>query len=112
MIRKGNTMKSHLAAVAALGLAFAQLAAAPAYAEQAGTQFRTAAPQTFSAQDLQRYGLDASAANRAVDLQRQGYQIKVLTPEEAQQYQAGITNNQWIWLGILAGVIIIAVAVS
>lgn len=105
-------MKTHIAAVASLGLALAQFAAAPAYAQQVGAQFRTAAPQSFSAQDLQRYGLSADASNRAVQLQSQRYQIKVLTPEEAQQYQAGITSNQWIWLGILAGVIVIAVAVA
>ena len=47
-----------------------------------------------------------------MDLQNQGYEIRVLSQEEAAQYQAGITDSQWIWLGILAGVIVIAVAVS
>jgi hypothetical protein len=47
-----------------------------------------------------------------MDLQAQGYEIRVLSAEEAQQYQAGITDNQWIWIGILVGVIVIAVAVS
>ncbi|MEJ0058237.1 MAG: hypothetical protein WDM79_00955 [Terricaulis sp.] len=89
----------------------ANIAALPAYAEPAA-QFRTAAPQTFSSEDLQRYGLDAEASARAVALQEQGYEVKVLTTEEAQQYQAGITDNQWLLLGILAGVIVIAVAVS
>lgn len=83
--------------------------AAPAFAE---TSFRTAAPQTFSAQELQQYGLDAAATERAIDLQNQGYEIRVLSEDEAAQYQAGITDNQWLMLGILAGVIIIAVAVS
>lgn len=104
-------MKAHLAGLAALSLVLAQAAAAPAYAEQAAASFRTAAPQSFSSQDLQRYGLDAQAAQRAEALQREGYQVMVLTPEEAQRYQAGITDNQWLLLGILAGVIIIAVAV-
>jgi hypothetical protein len=101
-------MKSRLAAVLAVSFALTSIAA-PAFAE---TQFRTAAPQSFSAQELQQYGLDSNATERAMDLQRQGYEIRVLSPEEAQQYQAGVTDNQWIWLGILAGVIIIAVAVS
>jgi len=101
-------MKSRLAAALAVSFALTSIAA-PAFAE---TQFRTAAPQTFSAQELQQYGLDSNATERAMDLQRQGYEIRVLTPAEARQYQAGVTDNQWIWLGILAGVIIIAVAVS
>lgn len=83
--------------------------AAPAFAD---TTFRTAEPQAFSAQELQQYGLDASATERAIDLQNQGYEIRVLSEDEAAQYQAGITDNQWLLLGILAGVIIIAVAVA
>ena len=102
-------MKSFLAGAVALSLAFSATVA-PAFADTSG--FRTAAPQTFSSQDLQNYGLNADAAQRAVQLQAQGYQIKVLTPAEAQRYQAGVTDSQWIWLGILAGVIVIAVAVS
>lgn len=105
-------MKSVLAGAIALTLA-ASAIAAPAYAEQqAAASFRTAAPQTFTASDLQAYGLSASATDRAMQLQSQGYQIKVLTPAEAQRYQAGITDNQWIWIGILVGVVVIAVAVS
>jgi hypothetical protein len=102
-------MKSRIiGAAAALSFALAQFAAAPAYAEQ----FRTAAPQTFTSEELQRYGLDADASQRAVALQEQGYEIRMLTPAEAEQYKAGITDNQWIWIGILVGVIVIAVAVS
>ncbi len=101
--------KSRLAGAVALGFALAQLAALPANAEQT---FRTAAPQTFSAQELQAYGLDRAATDRAVALQDQGYQIRVLSEEEAANYQAGITDNQWLLLGILAGVIVIAVAVA
>jgi hypothetical protein len=104
-------MKSFVKAVA-LSFALASFAAMPvAYADDAA-QFRTAAPQTFSADELQQYGLDAAAAERAMQLQDQGYEIRVLSAEEAQQYQAGITDNQWIWIGILVGVIVIAVAVS
>ena len=99
-------MKSRFIGAAALAFA---LATAPAYAE---TQFRSAAPQTFSAQELQSYGLSAEASNRAVALQDQGYEVRVLSQEEASQYQAGITDNQWLLLGILAGVIVIAVAVA
>ena len=104
-------MKPHVAGALALGLAFAQFAAMPAYATQPA-HFRSVAPQQFSAEELQRYGLDAAASERAADLQRQGYQIMVLTPEEAQKYTAGITDNQWLLIGILAAVIVIAVAVA
>ena len=103
-------MKARLINAVALSLALSSIAVPMASAKEAA--FRTAAPQTFTAAELQSYGLDRSTAQRAVDLQAQGYQIKTLTPEEAAQYQAGITDNQWIWLGILAGVIIIAVAVA
>lgn len=112
MSRKGNRMKSRHMGAAAIALAFAQLAAVPAYAEQSAAGFRAPTPQTFTARDLQQYGLDRAAAERAVALQDQGYEIKVLSEAEAQRYRAGITDNQWIWLGILAGVIVIAVAVS
>ena len=91
----------------AVGLALAQLSA-PAYAEPTETApaFRAVAPQKFTAEDLQRYGLDAEAAARGVALQDQGYRIVALTPEEAKAYQAGnITQTEWILIGI--GVLII-----
>jgi len=95
--------------IGAAALAFA-LASAPAYAETA--QFRSAAPQAFTAQELQSYGLDANATARAAQLQEQGYEIRVLSHEEAEQYQAGITDNQWLLIGILAAVVVIAVSVN
>ena len=103
-------MKSRLMGAAALAFAFAQITAMPAYAEQA--QFRTAAPQVFSQQDLQSYGLDAGSSARAAELQEQGYEIRVLSHAEAEQYQAGITDNQWLLIGILAAVVVIAVSVA
>lgn len=106
-------MKSFTVAAAAAVFAFGQIAVMPAYAKEAeATQFRTAAPTQFSAEDLQRYGLDASATDRAMQLQKDGYEIRVLSGEEAAKYKAGITDNQWLLLGILAGVIVIAVAVA
>lgn len=95
--------------IGAAALAFA-LATAPAYAET--SQFRSAAPQAFTAQELQSYGLDASSTARAAQLQEQGYEIRVLSHEEAEQYQAGITDNQWLLIGILAAVVVIAVSVN
>ena len=92
-----------------MAVAFA-LVTAPAYAETA--QFRSVAPQSFTSQELQSYGLDANATARAEALQDQGYEIRVLSREEAAQYQAGITDNQWLLIGILAAVVVIAVAVA
>ncbi len=103
-------MKPLISGALALTFAFASLAA-PAFAEQAAP-FRSAAPEAFSSQELQQYGLSSDVAERAVALQEQGYQIKVLSTEEAHAYQAGMTDNQWLMLGILAGVIVIAVAVA
>lgn len=100
-------MKSRFIGAAALAFA---LATTSAYAETA--QFRSAAPQTFTSQELQSYGLDANASARAAQLQEQGYEIRVLSREEAEQYQAGITDNQWLLIGILAAVVVIAVAVA
>ncbi|GAM97672.1 hypothetical protein U91I_01299 [alpha proteobacterium U9-1i] len=95
---------------AAVAVSFALASVTPAFADDAA--FRTAAPQSFTSSELQAYGLDADASQRAVALQDQGYEIRVLSEEEAAQYQAGITDNQWLLLGILAGVIVIAVAVG
>jgi len=100
-------MKSRLLGTVAVAFA---LITAPAYAETA--QFRSAAPQSFTSQELQSYGLDANATARAEALQNQGYAIRVLSREEAEQYQAGITDNQWLLIGILAAVVVIAVAVA
>jgi hypothetical protein len=102
-------MKTRFAGAAALAFAMAQLAAMPAYAE---APFRTAAPHAFSTQELTEYGLNSDQVSRAEQLQSQGYEIKVLSEQEAAQYQAGFTDNQWLLIGILAGVIVIAVAVA
>lgn len=102
-------MISRLTKAVAISFALASIAA-PAMAQ---TEFRRAAPQNFSSQELQQYGLDAAATERAIELQNQGYDIRVLSEAEAANYQAGVTDNQWVLIGILAGVIIIAsVAVS
>jgi hypothetical protein len=100
-------MQARLISTLAAGLALSQFAV-PAYAEpaEAPAQFRSVEAQAFSAEDLERYGLDAEAAARGVELQTQGYQLVALTPEEAEAYQAGaITQTEWILIGI--GVLII-----
>lgn len=104
-------MKSILTSAAALMMVAAQAVAMPAYAAQP-TQFRTATAEKFSSTDLQRYGLNKAAADRGAELQKQGYEVRMVSKEDAEKYKAGITDNQWIMLGILAGVIVIAVAVA
>jgi len=99
-------MKSRF--LSALAAAVALTVAVPAYAETptAQTEFRQAAPQSFTTEDLQRYGLSSEEAARGVALQEQGYTIVALTPEEAEAYRAGaISQTEWILIGI--GVLII-----
>lgn len=99
-------MKSRF--LSALAAAVALTVAAPAYAETPGaqTEFRQAAQQSFSAEDLQRYGLSTEEAARGVALQEQGYTVVALTPEEAEAYRAGaISTQEWILIGV--GVLII-----
>jgi hypothetical protein len=99
-------MKSRF--LSALAAAVVMAAAVPAYAETptAQTEFRQAAPQSFSTDDLQRYGLSSEEAARGVALQEQGYTIVALTPEEADAYRAGaISTQEWILIGV--GVLII-----
>ena len=95
-----------LATALAFALALSTVAPA-AFAEPA---FRTAEAQTFSQQDLQQYGLSAADAAQVAAYQEQGYSVVVMSPEEAQQYQAGITSTQWLLIGLL--VVVVAVAVS
>lgn len=92
----------------ALAFALALSTVAPsAFAEEA---FRAPEAQAFTQQDLQQYGLTQADAAQVAAYQDQGYQVVVMTPEEAQQYQAGITSTQWLLIGLL--VIVVAVAVS
>lgn len=102
-------MKPRFITALAMSAALTAAAIAPSYAE---APFRSAAPQSFSAEDLHAYGLNEEAASRAIALQEQGYEIHVLSEEEAAGYQAGITDTQWLLIGILAGVIVIAVLVK
>ena len=94
-----------LATAVAFALALSTVAPA-ALAEE----FRSAEPQAFSQTELQQYGLSQADAAQVAAYQEQGYNVVVMTPEEAQQYQAGITSTQWLLIGLL--VVVVAVAVS
>lgn len=99
-------MKSRIAIVAAAALAVS--VAAPAFAGDA--HFRTAAPQAFTTQDLQNYGLNAKDANEVKALQDKGYKVQVMSKEEAAQYRAGLSDSTWLILGAAAVVIIVVAA--
>lgn len=100
-------MKIRLIGALAAGLVISQFGVS-AYAEpmQAPAQFRAAEPQTFSAEELQAYGLDATSAAEGAALQAQGYQILALTPEQADAYRAGdYSQTTWILIGV--GILVI-----
>lgn len=96
--------------VAAVAFSLAMTSLAPLAAAQEPQQFRSAEAQAFSTQELQQYGLSAADAAQVAAYQDQGYSVVVMSPEEAQQYQAGITGTQWLLIGLL--VVVVAVAVS
>jgi hypothetical protein len=102
---QGSYHMKLLATAVAFALALSTVAPA-ALAEE----FRSAEPQAFSQQELQQYGLSEADAAQVAAYQEQGYNVVVMTPEEAQQYQAGITTTQWLLIGLL--VVVVAVAVS
>ena len=102
-------MKLSVATVLAVSLAFTSMAA-PAFAQEPATQFRTAEARTFSTEDLQRYGLSADDAAQVAAYQDQGYTVQVISPEEAAQYNAGFTNTQWLLIGLVVVVVAVAVA--
>lgn len=103
-------MKIGLASAAALSFALAQIAA-PAYAETAG-QFRSAEAQAFSTAELQRFGLSSTDADQIAAMQEQGYEVQVLSPQEASQYTAGqYEDNRTMWL-VIGGVILIVIVAA
>lgn len=97
-----------IAAAVAFGLAMTSFA--PVALAQEPAQFRTVEAQAFTTAELQQYGLSAEDAAQVAAYQDQGYNVVVMTPEEAAQYEAGITNTQWLLIGLL--VVVVAVAVS
>jgi hypothetical protein len=103
-------MKLRLASVLALSLAFTQVAAPAAFAQEPATQFRSVEARTFSAEELQRYGLSAEDAAQVRAYQEQGYSVQVMTPEEASQYTGGLSNNTWLIIGLVVVVVAVAVA--
>lgn len=103
-------MKFRLATALALSLAFTS-ATAPAALAQEPAQFRSAEARTFSTDELQRYGLSAQDAEAVAAYQAAGYTVQTITPEEAARYNAGqFTQNQWLVIGLIVLVVVVAVA--
>lgn len=101
-----------LKAALALSLAAAPIAAPVAFAETPASPFRSVEPQTFTAEDLQRYGLTQDEAATVQSYQEQGYQVQLLTPEEAEAYNAGLSNTNILALiGLVAIVVVVAAAI-
>ncbi|MGE0596263.1 MAG: hypothetical protein AB7P07_07855 [Hyphomonadaceae bacterium] len=105
-------MKFFTASALALSLAVSSVAAPAAFASEQ-TQFRSVEAQTFSTADLQRYGLSADDATQVAAYQDQGYQVQVITQEEAEQQYAGqFSDSQWLVIGLIVVVVVVAVAVG
>ena len=105
-------MKFPTKAVLALSLIAAQIAAPVAMAQTPASQFRSVEPQTFNAYELQRYGLTQDQAATVQSYQEQGYQVQLLTPEEAEAYEAGMSNNNILAIiGLVAIVVVVASAI-
>jgi hypothetical protein len=99
-----------IAAALALSFAATQVAVPAAYAE---TSFRSVEAQTFSQAELQRYGLSADDASQVAAYQDAGYQVQVVSAEEAAQMTGGqFSQNQWLVIGIVVLVIVVAVSVD
>ncbi|HVV32443.1 MAG TPA: hypothetical protein VHC73_04370 [Vitreimonas sp.] len=103
-------MKLTLVTALAAAMALSQMTISTASAQT--NHFRSAAPQAFSQQDLQNYGLSAADASQVAQMQAKGYHVQVMTPEEAHRVYGGQwSQGTWIAIGVVA-LIVIAVAVS
>jgi hypothetical protein len=99
-----------IAAALALSFAVTQVAAPAAYANES---FRSVEAQTFSQAELQRYGLSADDASQVAAYQDAGYQVQVVSAEEAAQMTGGqFSQNQWLVIGIIVLVVVVAVSVD
>lgn len=99
-----------IAAALALSFAVTQVAAPAAYAE---TSFRSVEAQTFSQTELQRYGLSANDASQVAAYQDAGYQVRVMSAEEASQVTGGqFSQNQWLVIGLVVIIVLVAVSVD
>jgi len=95
-------MKIRIPAAIAAAFAVSQVAAPFAFAEA----------QPFSSSDLQSYGLSSEEAATVVSYQEQGYTVQLVTAEEAEAYNAGMsTNNVLAVVGLVVIVLVVASAI-
>ena len=102
-------MKLRLPTAIALSLALSLSAPVAAFAQEASSPFRSVEAQTFSANDLQRYGLSDEQIAAVESYQQQGYEVQVMTAEEAAEYTGGMTTNNLLAIvGLVAIVVVVA----
>ncbi len=102
-------MKLRFSAALVMSAALTQFAVPVAFADTSASQFRSVEAQSFSADDLQRYGLSDAEAAAVRAYQEEGYGVQLLTPEEAEAYNAGLTNNNVLAIiGLVAIVVVVA----
>lgn len=103
-------MKLRVPTAIVASLALTQLAVpVTSFAQEAPSPFRSVEAQTFSANDLQRYGLSDDEIATVQSYQDQGYQVQVMSPEEAAEYTAGMSTNNFLAIvGLVAIVIVVA----
>jgi hypothetical protein len=103
-------MKLRLATALALSLAFTQVTAPAAFAAEAPA-FRSVEAQSFSQDELTRYGLSSADAAAVGAYQDAGYQVQVVSAEEAEAITGGqFSQNQWLVIGLIVLVVVVAVA--
>ena len=102
-------MKIRIPTAIAASLALALAAPGAALAQEAQSPFRSVEAQTFSETDLQRYGLSDEQLATVRSYQAQGYEVQVMSVEEAEAYTAGMTtNNVLAIIGLVAIVVVVA----
>jgi hypothetical protein len=107
-----DPMKIRIPAAIAAAFAVSQVAAPFAFAEAPAAQFRSVEAQPFSSADLQSYGLSSEDAATVVAYQEQGYTVQLVTAEEAEAYNAGMsTNNVLAIVGLVVIVLVVASAI-
>lgn len=104
-------MKLRLSAAAAFTFALAQIASPAALAQADASPFRSVEAKTFSEADLMAYGLSAEDAARAANYQAQGYTVQLVTPEEAEAYNAGLSSDNALALVGLVVLVVVAASV-
>lgn len=105
-------MKFRVPAAIAASLALSVAAPAAAFAQEAPSPFRSVEAQSFTADDLQRYGLSDEQVATVQSYQEQGYQVQVMTPEEAAEYTGGMSTNNFLAIvGLVAIVVVVAAAI-